>query len=64
MIFDYVIVSKLSKKAEVAGELEDLIAGPETIPAHDKKSAELKAVKNYAAFDPDTMEVIVRPFVD
>ena len=64
MIFEYIIVSKLSKKDEVEGKLETIEYGPYPLPAHDKRSAELKAAKEFASFDADKMEVIVRPFVD
>lgn len=63
-IFEYVIVTKLTPKQKGEGHLEALIDGPVTIPAHDKKAAELKAVRSYENFDADEMEVIVRPFVE
>ena len=64
MLFEYVIVTKLSKKDKDENKLEDILAGPLCIAAHDDEAAQLKAATKMEGFDADTMEVITRPFED
>ena len=62
MIFEYVVITRLSKKKKEDDGLEEIKFGPGCVAARDDETAMLKAAKDCEGFDPDTMEVLVRPF--